>query len=115
MPAVNSCIVSEEFRSAGLEPPRGVASSSMAFNIFMLAAGRFLSLLPESMVRFSGQHLPLKVLPVDLPLRLRPLLIVTLKNRTLSPAAMLFIENIRAAVRPLVNGKNRKSGVIGVL
>jgi hypothetical protein len=44
----------------------------MAFNIFMLAGGRFLSLLPESMVRFSGKHLPLKVLPVDLPLRLRP-------------------------------------------
>lgn len=105
--SIGASLVSEAFRSAGLEPPHGVCSSSMAFNIYVLAAGRFLCLLPESMVRFSAKHLPLRVLPVDLPLRLRPLLIVTLKNRTLGPAARLFIESVRAAVKPFVNSKNR--------
>ena len=45
--SIAASLVNEAFRSAGLKPPPATSCSSMAFNIYMLAAGRFLSLLPE--------------------------------------------------------------------
>jgi len=41
----------------------------------------------------------LKVLPIKLPAREWPIVIVTLKNRTLNPVARLFLEHVRAGVR----------------
>ena len=47
------------------------------------------------------------MLPVDLPTALVPHEIITLKNRTLSPVARLFIEYAREVAKPLAKG-NRK-------
>jgi DNA-binding transcriptional LysR family regulator len=47
----------------------------------------------------------LKVLPVTLPMTRVPVGIVTLKNRTLSPVAKLFIDHARDVARPLAKGK----------
>jgi DNA-binding transcriptional LysR family regulator len=99
-------LVNEAFLSSGLKPPRGAGATSIGFHIYVLAAGRYLSMLPESMVRFSAKYLPLKVLPVHLPLQLRPVMAVTLRNRALSPAARLFLENVRTAIRPMVASKS---------
>jgi DNA-binding transcriptional LysR family regulator len=105
--SIAAALVSEAFLSAGLKPPHGRTTvSSIGFSIYALAAGRYLSLLPESMVHFARKHLPLRVLPVHLPLLRRPVMVVTLKNRTLSPVANLFLENVRAAIRPLMKNKN---------
>jgi hypothetical protein len=41
-----------------------------------------------------------------LPVQARPVVIVTLRNRTLNPVAKLFIEGTRAAVGPLLNDKS---------
>ena len=71
------------------------------FVLGMLAAGRFLTVLPESMIRFRAKNLALKVLPVELPARQLSVVIVTMKNRTLSPLAKLFIDSARAMSRPL--------------
>jgi len=57
-------------------------------------------MLPISMLRF-GKHLPLKVLPVDVPKNPYPTAIITLKNRTLSPLAQLFIAEARATAKAL--------------
>jgi DNA-binding transcriptional LysR family regulator len=40
-----------------------------------------------------------EVLPIDLGIQARPVAIFMLKNRTLSPAAELFIKCVRAAVK----------------
>jgi DNA-binding transcriptional LysR family regulator len=94
--------VSDAFLAAGLKPPRGTVSSlSLPVLIFLLAAGRFLALLPESTTRYIAEHLPLKVLPVDLPAQPRPVVIVTMKTRTLSPVARLFIDSAREVAKPL--------------
>jgi hypothetical protein len=50
---------------------------------------------------FSAKHMPIKVLPVDLPTTRRQIGIITLKNRTLSSLASLFIECTRKVVKPL--------------
>jgi hypothetical protein len=52
----------------------------------------------ESLVRFSGQRLALKTLPIGLPIPIGPVGIVTLKNRTLNPVTRLFIEAAREVV-----------------
>ena len=42
-------------------------------------------------LRFGGKNWPLQVLPVRVPVRPRPVAIMRLKNRTLSPVAQAFI------------------------
>jgi DNA-binding transcriptional LysR family regulator len=67
----------------------------------LLATGRYLGLVPSSMLRFSGKRLGLRVVPVELVVRPGPAGIVTLKNRTLSPLAQLFIETAREVAKPM--------------
>jgi DNA-binding transcriptional LysR family regulator len=94
--------IAKAFQSAGLACPRPtIPTDSISAIIHLLAAGRFLTVLPESMIRFRAKNLPLKVLPVKLPARQLPVVIVTMKNRTLSPLAKLFIESARVMTRPL--------------
>jgi DNA-binding transcriptional LysR family regulator len=85
------------FRASGLSAPRVTVSSfSMSLRNSLLATGRYLTMLPGSMFLFGAKHLPLKVLPVKAPeAPLWPIRMVTLKNRTLSPVAQLFIECAR--------------------
>ena len=93
--------ITEAFRASGIEPPRAqVICFSISLCHHLLAGGRHLIMLPMSMARL-GRHLPLKVLAVDFPGIPRPTGIVTLKNRTLSPLAQLFIEQARALARSL--------------
>jgi DNA-binding transcriptional LysR family regulator len=94
-------LVAEAFRERGLNLPRHtVTSTSIQLLTALLATGRFLAVLSGSALRLSGKRLGLKALPVDLPLRSGPVGIVTLKNRTLSPVAKLFIECAREVARP---------------
>jgi hypothetical protein len=62
------------------------------------------------MLHFSAKRLGLKILPVDLPFKAWPVGIVTLKNRTLSPAAQLFIECAREVARPLARVRSKSAG-----
>jgi len=97
---------SEAFRAAGLKLPRAaITTLSLSVNAYLLDTGRFLGLIPESAVHFIGKELPLKVLPIDLPVQPQPVVIVTMKNRTLSSAAKHFIEGARAITRPLASRK----------
>jgi DNA-binding transcriptional LysR family regulator len=67
----------------------------------LLATGRFITILPETMMRFSAQRLGLKALPVHLPIEPTPIAIVTLKNRELPPVGKLFIERARTVAASL--------------
>ena len=91
-------LISEIFASIGLErPKRGVVSSSLQMNDALLATGRYLAFYPGSFLRLSAKRLSIRVLPVKLPKGAMPVGIVTLKNRTLSPIAKMFIEEARRA------------------
>ena len=82
--SIPSTNIANAFQSVGLSCPRPtVPTDSISAIIHLLAAGRFLTVLPESMIRFRGKNLPLKVLPVELPARQLSVVIVTMKNRTL--------------------------------
>jgi DNA-binding transcriptional LysR family regulator len=85
----------EAFRAGGLDYPRtAVFTVDPVVRIGLLATGRFLTIVPTSVLRFSKRP-EIKVLPVELQHARVPIGIVTLKNRTLSSVAQLFIEHSR--------------------
>ena len=99
--SIAAALIADAFRASGLGPPRATVSADGGrLSTYLIASGRFLTVLPESMIRLSAKHLPAKVLPVDIPNPPRPVVIVTMKNRTLSPVAKLFIEIMREVAKP---------------
>jgi DNA-binding transcriptional LysR family regulator len=87
------------FRAAGLEPPRmRVATFSLPLHEQLLASGTYVTALPRSMVRF-GRQLPFRVLPIAFPAPARPIGVVTLKNRMVSPLAEVFLDCARELAR----------------
>ena len=94
-------LVIDAFRSQGVDPPRAtVYADAYSFRIRLAATGRFLAVVPASIMRLAGKPASIKVLPVDLPATRRQIGIITLKNRTLSPLAQLFIQCARDVARP---------------
>jgi DNA-binding transcriptional LysR family regulator len=90
MPAL---LASELFRAGGANLPRApITTLSMHLCCQLAASSKFLTMLPGSILRFNNFHQSLKVLPIKLAPQRRPVGIVTLKKRTLPPAARLFIE-----------------------
>jgi DNA-binding transcriptional LysR family regulator len=98
--------VMEAFRSCGLDYPRTtVVTIPHDVRISLLATGHFLTIFPPSVLRFSIQRPELKVVPVELPMARVASGIVTLKNRTLSPVAQLFVDGARKLAKPLAKRK----------
>ena len=73
--------------------------------ISLLATGRFITIVPSSILSFSKRP-DIKVLPIELQHARVPIGIVTLKHRTLGPVAQLFIENAREVAKPLTKRKS---------
>jgi DNA-binding transcriptional LysR family regulator len=92
-------VLDEAFRAQGLDPPQpSIMTYSFYLRERLLMTGDYLSAVPASMLRaFNSRGVAVKALPVDLGVNSRPMAIITLKNRTLSPAAELFIDAVRAA------------------
>jgi DNA-binding transcriptional LysR family regulator len=94
----------EAFRASGLEHPRiAVFATQPGARLNLVATGRFLT-MQTSVWRFSKSP-NVTVLPVKLRHARAPVEIIGLKNRTLSPAAQLFIETAREIAKPLA-GRN---------
>jgi DNA-binding transcriptional LysR family regulator len=94
-------LVGAAFREQGLEPPRlSVTTFSMQLRMQLLATGRYVTSVPESLLHYNAARWSLTKLPVTIGKKL-PVVVVTLKNRTLSPAVRLFIEHARAATREM--------------
>ena len=84
--------IEEAFRARGLAMPKiSLISTSVHVCTHLLANGDFVTAIAKSLAeRFS-----LKGLPVALPDRAWPVVVITLKHRTLSPVVELFIEHVR--------------------
>jgi DNA-binding transcriptional LysR family regulator len=104
--AVPSVVLTDALRAAGLAYPRAaVVTSSAEVRMNLLATGRYLTIFSTSALRFSAGRRAFKALPIELPTGRVPVGIVTLKKRTLSPSAKLFIGHAREIARPLAMGK----------
>lgn len=96
-------LTADMFRKQGLRVPRVVAETrSMLTRYGLLATGRFLTILPRTVLYFCGRRLQLTRINVDMPIPTYPAGITTLKHRTLNPVAQLFIECAAEVARPLI-------------
>ena len=99
-------IVLEAFRARGLAPPAAtVITESTNMRSRLAATGRFLTVIPEFALKLPGRDPSLKALPVELPNAPRTTRIISLKNRSLSPLAELFIDSMRALAKALAKRK----------
>src|SRR5262249_6452364 len=90
------------FRAAGLALPKArILTFSLPLRAGLLATGEFLTVVPESLMKFGAQNLSLHALPVDLPRWRSPVAIIRLKNRSLSPAAKVFVQAAHQVAKPL--------------
>src|SRR4030088_2589065 len=92
----------EGFRACGLEMPHA-SLTTLSIHLFLqlVITGRFVAMLPGSVLRLSGKNWPLKILPIKLPSQPKPVAIMRLQNRTLSPVAQVFIDCARAVARAI--------------
>lgn len=90
----------EGFHRHGLElPSRRVMSFSLDVRMHLLATGRYLTMLGGLVLHYNAERWSLRRLPVDLRAPEMPVAVFTVKNRTISPIAKLFVEQVRMLAR----------------
>jgi DNA-binding transcriptional LysR family regulator len=97
-------LIEEAFHALGLPLPKAtVVSLSIHLRNALLPTGRYLGVIPGSLVRYGVLSHSVKVLPVEFPVEPGPVGVITLKNRTLSPVAKRFIDMARKVAEPLMS------------
>jgi DNA-binding transcriptional LysR family regulator len=100
-------LFAQAFRDSGLNiPARHVMTSSVHFQIGLLATERYLTMLPGSLIRFAGERFAIKALPIKLPVSPRPAGVIILKDRILSPVAQLIVEYARTLTKSLADQRS---------
>src|SRR5215510_891275 len=100
----NYACVAEAFHARGLAMPKvRMLTLSVTLRTHLLANGPYIAAFAKSVLRLKADRYALKVLPIDLPSRPSPIVILTLKNRTLSPIVERFIASAREVVKPLAS------------
>ena len=90
----------EAFEASDLAtPPERVCAASILLRNQLLVTGRFLTMLPASVLRYTAKQWSLRSLPIDLRIEPWPIAILKLRNRTLSPVSELFIEHLRVVAK----------------
>jgi DNA-binding transcriptional LysR family regulator len=94
-------LAEEIFRARGLSVPKpSVTTVSIILRARLVAAGPYLATFLTSVVRqLIADHYAVTALPVDLPAKPVAAVIVTLKNRTLSPAVERFLACVREVAK----------------
>ena len=86
----------EAFRNSGLEPPSAtVLTVSLHLYMRLIETGRWLGLVPASVMRFGGKQMRIKILPVKISSPPAPVGLITVKDRTLTPLAERFVDCAR--------------------
>jgi len=101
-----TALATEAFREHGLEPPQAtvISPSQNLRNRLLITAG-FLTFIHGFALAVPSKLPTIRALPVAMPKTRRPIAIVTLKKRVLSPLAEIFIQNMRSIAKPLAKSK----------
>ena len=104
---VVDAILKEAFEAQGLKAPAAnVVTSFILMRNHLLATGRFITVLPNSVLRYNSKQWALRALPIKLRTEPMPIAIISLKNRTVSPAVQLFIEHLRTVTKAFLGRRN---------
>jgi DNA-binding transcriptional LysR family regulator len=104
--------LSAAFRARGLDIPKAsLVTRSVPLRVHLLANGQYITEFSHLTFRLYAERHDLKVLPVNLPERPWPLVIATLKHRTLSPLVERFIACAREVAKsfPAPPGAGKRS------
>jgi DNA-binding transcriptional LysR family regulator len=96
MNTLNNLAQMQALRALGIEAPRiRLVTFSVQLRAHLLTTGDYITVFPRSMMRLFAGRMALKILPIKLPVREWPVVMVTLKNRTQNPAVQLFMKHLR--------------------
>ena len=82
-------------------PKFAITTFSVHLRTHLLATNDYVAAMPRSVLQSNAKVFGLKELAVKLPARRFPVAVVTLRGRTPSPVAELFIEQLRKHTRSL--------------
>jgi DNA-binding transcriptional LysR family regulator len=100
--------VTDAFGAGGLPAPRIAVTATTAHLLFqLLESGRFVGHFGERLLQFYTNRFALKTLPIELPTKPFSVAVITLKNRTISPVAQLFIDCAREVADVLAKRPSR--------
>ncbi len=92
----------DAFRAHGLPPPRvAVWTVSGQLRDFLSRRGPFVALVPVSFLKINAATAELKRLPLRLPTPPMPVVMITLRNRTLSKTVELFLDCARDVAKAI--------------
>ena len=95
--------VEEAFRDLGFSLPKAriIVSSGVTLRMQLMADGPYISVFTSSVMRQNAHRFGIAALPIDLPSKPWPVVVVTLRNRTQSAAVERFIESVRQVANSL--------------
>jgi DNA-binding transcriptional LysR family regulator len=100
----------DAFRAEELPPPRIVAKTvSAQLRNFLSLRGPFIALVPATLLKINADTIGLKELPLQLQMPPVPVMMVTVRNRTLSRTVELFLDCVRDAARSINLPRERRS------
>jgi DNA-binding transcriptional LysR family regulator len=101
-PSSVGSLVADAFLANGLKRPRvAVSTTTSHLYLQLLESGRFVGHFGDGLLHFYERRFALRRLSIELPVPPFTVAIVTLKDRTISPVAKLFIECARKVAKPL--------------
>jgi DNA-binding transcriptional LysR family regulator len=99
-------VIRAAFEERGLEVPRATVTTQSTYALSVLVAnGPFLAMHPSCMLTTPKEHAQLTAVDVRLRKTRGPIGLITLKSRSLSPVARLFLKAATGAIKsiPQVN------------
>jgi DNA-binding transcriptional LysR family regulator len=98
--------VVEAFEACGLKPPTPVVATYSTYLRCNLASrGQYIAVLPRSVLQLNAKQYSLKELPIQLSAKPSPVAVVSLRNRTLTPAVEVFLECARELASSFSDGR----------
>jgi DNA-binding transcriptional LysR family regulator len=95
-------LLDRAYQAANLPTPAmRVVTFSVQLRAYLLARRDFVAAMPRSMLKLNPECHGLRELPVKLPNPSFPVIVVTLKGRTITPPVDLFLDGLRHHVRAL--------------
>jgi len=95
-------VIRRAFEEQGLEMPQAAVTTVSTYALCVLAGnGPFLAIHPTTMLTTPHDHPQLTAVDMRLPTTRGPIGLITLKSRSLSPAAKVFLQSAAAVVKAM--------------
>lgn len=100
--SANRAAITNAVKAQNLPPLKIMAETfSVQLRMNLLTNNQALTIFPRSMMNLCAESMSLKVLSIPLRTEPWPVVMVTIKNRTLNPAAKLFMDIARSQLKKL--------------